>query len=377
MDGAQDPEPHGIWRNLWPSLAAVGAIGVIVLSAVILSLNRGPTSGGGFHYAHFAGDGFSFDYPDDWEVISRHQHAGLHGPTVLAAVGLGDFDLGCTTTASATTCDSSPHWTVSQDGVVLAYRFGAWLGPVAPQPSPSLAPGDTWVQVGGRSAVLSRTNTSMAWHFPGAPEFIEARWGSESAEVAPGRVEMVIDTWQWDSAATPRSTVTPSASEGIGMGEIIRVAAGERVQSVPLNEDFAQAFAQAWTFTQDHPTDVGYPWLDPSSGELVLSAVSAHGETLLQAEIARFSVPVRIRQVTHSFAELQQIQEDVTHLYAEGVTDANLIYETSPDHRDNCTLITMSGESQPLLEALLQRFPADAIAVQVDPSRGPATTADG
>ena len=35
----------------------------------------------------------------------------------------------------------------------------------------------------------------------------------------------------------------------------------------------------------------------------------------------------------------------------------------------------MSAESQPLIEALAQRFPADAIAIQVDPSRGPAGAA--
>jgi hypothetical protein len=147
----------------------------------------------------FEGEGFSFDYPSDWEVIRRYQHFGLHGPTVLAAVGIGGFDLGCTTTPDSVSCPNGPRWTVPTNGVVLAYHFGSWLGPIAPQPTPSLGPGDEWVEVGGRSAVLSRTDNSMIWHFPGAPEFIEARWGPDLSDVAPGRVDDVIASWHWAS----------------------------------------------------------------------------------------------------------------------------------------------------------------------------------
>ncbi len=195
---APEPARREIWRRVWPSLAAIGAVAVVVLIAFALSQNQGYTSGGGFHYAHFAEDSFSFDYPDDWKVISGFHHYGLHGPAVLAAVGIGGFDLGCRETANSVSCDGAPHWTVPADGIVLAYRFGAYL-PSHPQPTPSLAPGDEWVEVGGRGAILSRTSTSMTWHFPGAPEFIEARWGLDAAQVAPGRIEMVISTWHFDS----------------------------------------------------------------------------------------------------------------------------------------------------------------------------------
>jgi hypothetical protein len=147
----------------------------------------------------FEGEGFSFDYPSDWEVISGYQQYGEHGPTVLAAVGIGGFDLGCTTTANSVSCPNGPRWTVPNDGVVLAYHFGSGLGPIAPQPTPSLGPGDEWVEVGGRSAILSRTDNSMIWHFPEAPEFIEARWGPDVSDIAPDRVEAVIAAWRWAS----------------------------------------------------------------------------------------------------------------------------------------------------------------------------------
>jgi hypothetical protein len=174
-----------------------------------------PTQATSPQLAHFEGVGFRFDYPDDWPVISGYGQAGMHGPTVLAAVGIGDFDLGCTTTSDSVSCPNSPTWTVPSDGVVLAYHVGSWLGPIAPEPTPSLGPGDAWVVVDGRVAVLSRTDTSMTWHLAGAPEFIEARWGPDVAQEAPGWVEAVIASWHWESSspsAVPTEQPTPVAT---------------------------------------------------------------------------------------------------------------------------------------------------------------------
>jgi hypothetical protein len=169
-----------------------------------------------------------------------------------------------------------------------------------------------------------------------------------------------------DVSASATAASTPSAA-ATGADAIIRVAQGERVQAVPATEELAQAFDLAYQFAQEHPDDTGYPWLDPSSGDLVLSAATAQGRSLLESEAAGLSVPARIRDVAHSFAELQRIQDDVTRLRAEGVVDAELIHQTSPDHRDNRTLITMSADSPALIEALAERFPADAIAVRIAP----------
>jgi hypothetical protein len=149
----------------------------------------------------FEGEGFSFEYPDSWQLISGYQHFGEHGPTVLAAVGIGDFDPGCTVSENSVSC-SSPRWAVPSDGVVLAYHIRPWLGPIAPQPTPSLGPHDEWVDVGGRAAVLTRTDASMTWQLPEAPEFIEARWGSDAASQAPDLIENVVGSWRWEAPDT-------------------------------------------------------------------------------------------------------------------------------------------------------------------------------
>ena len=70
--------------------------------------------------------------------------------------------------------------------------------------------------------------------------------------------------------------------------------------------------------------DLGYPWVDPATDELVLSAVTPRGRELIEA--AGISVPHRIRDVAHGAAELRRIQDDATFLNGQGVADAELIY---------------------------------------------------
>jgi hypothetical protein len=165
-----------------------------------LAASTDPSPIGGV--AHFQGESFSFDYPADWRIISGYQHFGEHGPTLLVAVGTGDFELGCATAANSVTCDSSPTWAVGEGRIVLAYRFDAWLGSTVPESTPSLRVGDEWFEVDGRSAIFSRTDGSMIWHFPGAPESIEARWGPELNKEAPSLVEIVVASWAWDLPTT-------------------------------------------------------------------------------------------------------------------------------------------------------------------------------
>ena len=166
---------------------------------------------------------------------------------------------------------------------------------------------------------------------------------------------------------------TPSVPAGSGK-DVLRVAPGEMVQVGQHSEVLLHAVDQAFQFAQTHADDTGYPWVDPTSEELILSAATAQGRTLLEAEGAELGVPYRIRDVAHSVGELRQIQDDVTHLLAQGVPDAQLIYATLPDERDNLVLVTMSADSTALVDALARRFGAHAIAVQVDPTRGPAGT---
>jgi len=196
------PEHRVMYRRMAAAiLAAFGLIAAVAVIGLVLSTNQAPTSGGGWHFARYDGDGFSFDYPDDWRVISGHQHFGLNGPTVMAAVGIGDFDLGCVIAPNSATCPRSPNWTVPNGGVVLAYHFSAGGAMVAPQPLPPLGPNDEWVGVRGRPAVLTHLNNAMIWHFPGAPEFIEARWDPAIGDQARSQVEMLLATWDWEGEA--------------------------------------------------------------------------------------------------------------------------------------------------------------------------------
>ena len=146
---------------------------------------------------------------------------------------------------------------------------------------------------------------------------------------------------------------------------ILLVGVGEEVQARPPNEAMGTAFSSALMFAEANGKDVGYPWIDPSTGELVLSAATPRGRDLLSAQ--QTATPHRIRDVAHGATELREIQDAATFLRSQGVPGADLIYMTGPDQRDNRALIVISAMSRPLLEALVARFPPDALAIQVAP----------
>lgn len=173
------------------------------------------------------------------------------------------------------------------------------------------------------------------------------------------------------SATAMTSPAASPSADALDPNGILLIQVGEQVQAIPANEPQAMAFDGLIRLAMAHPIDLGYPWIDPGSGELVLSAATVAGRTLLEATGATLEFPYRMRDVTYSHAELQQFQDDATRLVAAGVSDADLIYEIVPDQRDNKTMIVISEMSRPLLEALAERFPPDAIAIQVDPRGGP------
>lgn len=136
---------------------------------------------------------------------------------------------------------------------------------------------------------------------------------------------------------------------------ILLVDVGEQIQPLLPAEALKQAFSDATVLAEANGNDLGFPWFDSSSGELVLSAVTARGRELITA--ASIAAPHGIRDVAHGAAELIRIQDEVTRLRSQGVPDAELIYGVSRDHRDNRTLIVISAMSRPLLDALAERFP--------------------
>src|SRR5687768_13351469 len=167
-------------------------------------------------------------------------------------------------------------------------------------------------------------------------------------------------------AACEAPTVVPA--QNLDATGILFVAPGEEVQARPPNEASAKAFSDAWTFAESFGDDIGYPWIDPPTGQLVLSAATPRGRDRL--EELTLGVPFGIREVVHGATFLREIQDAATFLNGEGVPGAGLIYMTMPDHRDNRALIAISAMSRPLLDALAQRFPPSAIAIRIEPMGG-------
>jgi hypothetical protein len=200
--------------------------------------------------------------------------------------------------------------------------------------------------------------------------------GACSSQTVPTLTPLIIPTQAAPAQATPTEAPTPvvsavaSAGASLDPTGILIVGPDYQLQSGSRDEAVSTAFDQALRLAeQGNPNDLGYPWIDPSTGGLVVSAATARGRALLES--TSFGVSVRIRDVTHSTTELQKIQDDATRLHGQGVTDAVLIYETGPDFRDNRTWITIARFSRPLLDELARRFPPDALIVVVDPTRYP------
>ena len=165
---------------------------------------------GSADYAQGSGQAFAFDYPSSWEVIGGFHEVYTHGPTVMVAVGIGDYDINCGGSLPGAVNCGDPVWTVPDDGVVLVYRLQEWpQGPIAPYPTPEVGPADKWVQIDGRTALFSQgTGRSMSWSLLGTPEIIEVRFGSAVADTAPQQIQAVIDSWQW-SAPIPTARPSP------------------------------------------------------------------------------------------------------------------------------------------------------------------------
>ena len=205
---------------------------------------------------------------------------------------------------------------------------------------------------------------------------IEAGRGPAVAEAArrgrhAGRRDRLsrLGCVSWFVIVTAACAPSPTPSASVAPAGILFVQPGEKVQVGPPTERLKVEMSNAQVLAEGHGVDLGYPWFDVATGELVLSAVTPRGRELIDA--AGFTAPYLVRSVAHGATELQRIQDDATFLRAHGVPGAELIYMTVPDWRDNRAMIVISAPSQSLLAALAARYPADALAVQVRPMGAP------
>ena len=165
----------------------------------------------------------------------------------------------------------------------------------------------------------------------------------------------------------PSPSAQPSASADAS--GILLVQPGDKLQTGPPSEEGKQLLSDLLVLAQNNGNDLGYPTWDATTGEIVVSVVTPHGGDLTTA--AGIRAPYRIRSVTHGVGLIEQIKDDATFLRGRGVPGAELIYATFPDYRDNRAVIVISAPSQPLVDALTARYPADALAIEVNPNGVP------
>lgn len=156
----------------------------------------------------------------------------------------------------------------------------------------------------------------------------------------------------------------------------------EDVAGMP--EALRDTAASGITLAMAHPEAFGYPWADPSTGELEVRIAAPAAEVFIAdwragramqgtgektLAIPRPTVAIRRVRPARSVAELVRIQNAVTP--PAGMPDADLVYMAGPDPRHNATLIAIDHASEALLRALADRYGTEAIVIRIA-SRGRA-----
>jgi hypothetical protein len=225
------------------------------------------------------------------------------------------------------------------------------------------------ILIGAATALVAAVLTLVAIQLLAPRDPQSGAPGPSFSAPPPSRVAVTTPTAAASCPGLPSPAASPLGGSTLDPTGILLVALGEQIQPpADCDEAVNMAFDKVLRLAMAHGTDFGYPWVDQATGDLIFSAVTDEGRALAEEVGATLTFPYRIRDVTHSYAELQQIQTDVTYLRYEGVVDADLIFEVVPDQRDNRTMIVISEMSRQLLEELARRFDADAIAIQVHPN---------
>jgi hypothetical protein len=174
--------------------------------------------------------------------------------------------------------------------------------------------------------------------------------------------------------ATAPAGTSPAPAEPtdeVGLAGLT-IVGNESRQARPVGEPRRQAFNEALQLALDNPRDFGYPWVEPVTGQLLVSPVTANGEALTNDHPWKLGGRPGIRHVERSIAALDAIAQDVTMLGSRGVPGSEAIYMTEPDHRDNRIIITVMRLDAELADFLARTYGTDAIAVRIKPLVGGA-----
>jgi len=139
----------------------------------------------------------------------------------------------------------------------------------------------------------------------------------------------------------------------------------------PMAEATAQRLHELHLLGMKNPSHFSYPWVDPATGEVVIDVTSDVGARLayaFQPDKKSAAATQRIRPVKRSWAQLEQIRDEIVHLTTPGiVADQEAIVAIEPDGPNNRLIITVDRLSGTLLRALTAMYGTEAIAIRHDP----------
>lgn len=157
----------------------------------------------------------------------------------------------------------------------------------------------------------------------------------------------------------------------------IAIVGPDAFQARPQTEDQAMAFDAALTAATQDRSAMGYPWLDPRTNTVELRPVTASGVDAARAaapKVASKGVKVTTDSTAPSIAELDVLQDALTHLVDDGAPNATLVWMTEPDQQNGRVIVTVSRLDPALMSYLAARFGTTEIAVRVQDA-GPAAAA--
>jgi hypothetical protein len=138
-----------------------------------------------------------------------------------------------------------------------------------------------------------------------------------------------------------------------------------------IDDRLGLAYDRAYRFANEHADDLGYPWDDRGNLTLVISAVTAHGRELSeQWSRLGWAVPIRIRAVTRSFAELEQVKHDVIEISRLRIPGSDDLRFTTGDAENNRVILGVHRLTDEIAAAIVARYGTEVVAVQVDPAFG-------
>ncbi|MGP4029927.1 trypsin-like serine protease [Actinomadura sp. 3N407] len=128
-----------------------------------------------------------------------------------------------------------------------------------------------------------------------------------------------------------------------------------------------QALDQAEKLARAHPRDLGHPWVDPSTGSVVIATVTPAGAHLAAQRRNKLAAGASVirKSVRESVASLEKIKDEA--IRPSIVPDAAAIRATRVDAETNRVVITATRTTPAMLRGLSERYGDRAIAVEVSP----------